>query len=159
MLAQPGAHHAGGIRPEDARAAGLGVGTHPDRVVHRDVLDVEHGQGDAGIDHFEQAVDHVRRGDAAQHGVGTGGRDRIAHRIEHRQAGDLGAALARRDAADDRRPAGHHALGEEPPGRAGDALHQDLRVRIDQDAHAACPDAAARDRASTLSVASRSDGL
>ena len=38
----------------------------------------------------------------------------------------VGAALARRDAADDRRSARDHALREEPPGLAGDALHQDL---------------------------------
>ena len=140
----------------------LGVRAHPDGVVHRDVLDVEHGQRDAGVHHLEDAVDHVRRRDAAEHGVGSGGSNCFAHRVEHRHAGDAGAALARRDAADERacRAATIFSANSRPVVPVMPCMRM-LRIGTDQDRHRAIP--ALRDiastTASTRAVASLRDGV
>src|SRR5204863_661706 len=63
-------------------------------------------------------------------------RDRLGHRVEHRHAVHLAAALARRDAAHDLRAVGHHLLRMERAVAAGDALDDQARALVDQDAHA-----------------------
>ena len=59
-------------------------------------------------------------------------------KIGHR-ALELLAALARRDAADDLRAVLHHLLRVERAVAPGDALHDQRRVVVDEDAHAAFP--------------------
>ena len=129
--------------------------------MHRDVLDVEAGERDAGIHHLEDSVDRILRRDAAEDGVRSRGSNCFAHGVEHGQARNAGAAFAGGDSAHERGTMGDHLLREEPPGRAGDPLDEDARIGTDQDRHRAIP--ALRDiastTASTRAVASLSDGV
>src|SRR5688572_99355 len=52
---------------------------------------------------------------------------------------DVLAALARRDAGDDQRPVGLVAQAVEPALSAGQALHDDLGVGVDEDRHVTHP--------------------
>ena len=67
--------------------------------------------------------------------------DRLRDRVEDRHAVDLAALAARRDAADDLRAgAVVEALAGQVHGlAAGDALDDEGRVLVDEDAHAAAP--------------------
>src|SRR5437588_10960976 len=72
-----------------------------------------------------------------------------------------GAALARRDAAQDVGAVGDHLLRVKRPLVAGEALHHDARRFVEQDAHAAAPAlraattrSAASDRVAAVSMGS-----
>ena len=72
--------------------------------------------------------------------------DALRDGVEHRDAVDVAPAAARRDAADDPRAAAVvEALAGEVHGLApGDALDDERRVRVDEDAHAEAPATARR---------------
>ena len=86
MLARPGLTTPAELGPRRRVPRGLRVSTHPDCVMHRDVLDIEHGQGDARVHHFVHAVENVGWGDAAEDGISSRRRNRLAHRVEHGNA-------------------------------------------------------------------------
>ena len=69
--------------------------------------------------------------DASAPVFSTASRDRV----EHRQAEVLGAALARRDAADHLRAVIERLARVERAGLAGHPLRDDLRVAVDENAH------------------------
>src|SRR5439155_7386792 len=62
-------------------------------------------------------------------------RHRLGDGVEDRNALDVLAALARRDAGDDVRPVGAIPETVEAPFAAGQALHHEARVAVDDDRH------------------------
>ena len=112
--------HLGDVGARDP----LGHDDHePDPVLER----LEHGVlGERGRDGDDRAVD--RRAVV---------RDRLGDGVEHRHAVDVAAEPARRHAADDLRAgAVVEALAREVDGLApGDALDDERRLGVDQDAH------------------------
>src|SRR6185503_6681136 len=78
-----------------------------------------------------------------QRAIRPGGLDRILHRVPDREAVVGGAALPRRHAAHDHGAVFLAARGMEGAFLAGDPLHEDSGVAIDEDAHARAPRASA----------------
>src|SRR5581483_1197754 len=76
-----------------------------------------------------------RSGDEDDRDVRAGPLDRLANGVEDRKPLDALAAAAGGDAADDVRAVLAHLSRVEQALASGDALDQDARVDIDQDAH------------------------
>ena len=131
------------VRRDDPRA----VGADQARAgVFQRAFDLDHVQdgdafGDAddkryvGVDGFQNSVRGKGRWDVDHTGVGAGLGHGIGHGVEDRQVEVLGAAFARRHAADHLRAIGDGLLGMEGPLRAGEALADDLGVVVDQYGH------------------------
>ena len=90
---------------------------------------------DAGVGRFHHRVGGKRRRHEDHRRVRAGLLHRLAHRVEDRPAFVRRAALAGRDAADDRRPVGRGLLGVKRPLAAGQALDEQARVLVDQNGH------------------------
>ena len=105
-------------------------------------------QRHAGVGRLEHRVGREGRGDEDARGVRAGLRDRLGDGVEDRHAAVEGrlAALARRDAGDDVRAVLEHRGRVELALAAGDALDQEPRLAVDEDAHAAVPTPRRRDR-------------
>src|SRR5690606_37135244 len=108
---------------------------HAQHVQHRDALGDGDDDLDAGRGRLEDRVGRERRRDVDDRSIGAGGVDRLAHGVEHRQLDVGGAALAGGHAADDLGAVLHHLGGMEGALLAGEALHDHLRVLVDQNGH------------------------
>src|SRR5204862_527816 len=127
--------HARAVRADHGHAFAPDIRVGQEHVVRRDVLgDADQG-ADAGVDRF---VDRVRREsgrDEDKRGVRARFRDRVGDGVEYRDPFDVLAALARRYAGDDVRPVVAVPQAVEAPLAAGQALHDQTRVFVDDDRH------------------------
>ena len=134
-LASPGRDDAGAVGADQTGRHAVQVGADPDHVQHRDAFGDADDELDAGVGGLQDGVG----GKAGRHvddgGVGLGGVHRLAHRVEHRDAGHPAAALARRHAGDDVGAILQHLPGVKLALAAGDALHNQACVFVDQNAH------------------------
>ena len=127
-----GADEAGAVRADDPGLLAVGDVVRPQLcgVVDRDALGDDDAQADLGVDRLERGglgerrrdEDHGHVGAGGLHGLGDGPEDRDLCAVDV----DLGAGLARVDAADDLGAGGEHALGVLHALRAGHALDDDL---------------------------------
>ena len=104
-------------------------------VQRRDALGDADDDGDAGLRRLEDRVRGAGRRHVDDRRVGARLLDGLGDGVEHREAFVHDAALAGRDAADDVGAVLAHLLGVEGPGRAGDALDDQLRVFSDENRH------------------------
>jgi len=114
----------------------LQVAAHLHHVQHRDALGDGDDELDPGVGRLDDGVRRVGGRDEDAASVGA----RLLHRLLHGvEDGHLalkaGAAAAGRHARHELRPVGQHLLGVEAARRAGDALDEDARVPVDEDAH------------------------
>src|SRR5712671_6472935 len=138
-------------RRDQARAVGADEpargareeGLHPHHVRHRHPLGDAHDERHPRVGRLHDGVGGGGGRDEDQRAVGAGGLGRLLHRVPDREALVGGAALAGRDPA-------HHlgavllaARGVEGALLAGDALHEDAGLLVDEDAHAWAPRASA----------------
>ena len=127
-------------------------------VADRNAFGDAHDQAHAGVRGFDDRVGGERRRNVDHRGVGARLHHRLGDAVEDRHAVHLLPALAGRDAGHDLRAVAHHLLGVERTVATGDALHQQARAPVDQDAHArtSCAFAiTARTPSSMLVVAER----
>jgi hypothetical protein len=112
---------------------------HLGHVAARDALGDDHDQLDAVLDRLEDGVlgERGRDGDDGAVDRRAVVLDRLGDGVEHRHPVDLAAEPAGRDAADDLRAgAVVEALARQVHGlAAGDALDDERRVFVDEDAH------------------------
>src|SRR5664280_1133157 len=116
-------------------APAAGVGPELGAVVHRDALGDDHTQRYAGVHGFLDRGLSPGRGHEPDRDVGPGFGDRLLHGTEHRDAVNIRPRLARVDAGDDVGPGGHHPPGVLGAFGAGDALDEDLAVRVEKGRH------------------------
>src|SRR5207253_5330021 len=151
------ADHAGAVRPDERRPPIPGVTPqvplHPNHVLRGNAIGDRHDEADAGVRGLHDRVGAEGRGNEDETGGGARALHRLLDRVEHRPPQVLAAALPRRDAAHDVRAIGDHFPGVERPLVAGEALDDDPRLLVEQDAHAASPASRA---ATTRSAASES---
>src|SRR5262245_1841395 len=121
---------------EPARSPGE-EGLHPYHVRHRHPLGDAYDERHARVRGFHDGVGGRRRGHEDQRAVGAGRLHRVLHRVPDREALVGGAALARRHPAHHLRAVLLAAGGVERALLAGDPLHQDARIAVDEDAHGA----------------------
>ena len=131
------------VGADDAGAVLGGQLDHLRDVASGDSLGHDHDELHAVLDRLEHRVLREGRGDGHDRAVDRRAvvLDRLGHRVEHRHAVDVAAEPAGGDAADD---LGALAIVEALAGQvdglaAGDALDDEGRVLVDQDAHAATP--------------------
>src|SRR3954464_15611677 len=131
------------VRADDPRAAQRGELDHLRDVAARDALGDDHDELDAALDRLEHRVlaERRRHRDDAALDRRLVVRDRLLDAVEDRHAVDVAPAPARGDTADDLRAgAVLEALAREVHGLApGDALDDERRGLVDEDAHAAAP--------------------
>src|SRR5512146_1258580 len=128
------------IRSDEPRATLPDEGKHARHVQHRHAFGDRHDELDPGVRRLEHRVrsEHRRHVDhrcvraGCGDGVGDGVEDR--HRVL-----EFLAPLPGRDAGHDPGAVLHHLLGVERAVAARDPLHDDGRVLVDEDAHAALP--------------------
>src|SRR5690606_20661247 len=141
---------AGTVGADQDRATAFHVLFHLDHVQHRNAFRDADDEVEIGVHRFHDGVRGKRRRDVEDGSGRAGGFLRFPDRVEHRQADrlaalegnvHLGAALARRDAADHLRAVVEGALGVEQAGLAGDALRDHFRLLVHQDAHGFPPSA------------------
>ena len=89
----------------------------------------------AGLGSLQNSVGGKSRGHENDAGIGLRGGYGIGHGVEHGPAEVLGAALAGRNAAHYLGAVIHHLLRVERAFRAGEALHDNLGIFIDENAH------------------------
>ncbi len=90
---------------------------------------------DAGVGGFHDGVGRETPGGTKMmRGVGAGFLDGLGHGVEDGEALVLVAALAGRHAADDVGAVVHHLLGVERALGAGDALHDEARIFVNENA-------------------------
>ncbi|EAU64946.1 conserved hypothetical protein [Stigmatella aurantiaca DW4/3-1] len=132
-----GGDDAGAVRPDEAHARlALQVALGPDHVVDGDALGDGDDEGDARVRRLHDGVGREGRRHEEDRGVGAGLLHRVRHRVEDGHlALEVGATLTGGDAADELRAVLQHLLRVERTGRARDALAEDLRIVIDEDAH------------------------
>ena len=123
------------VRPDEDALRSAERALHPHHVEDRDALGDAHDQFDPGIDRFEDRVGGIGRRHINDTSRRAGPGARLLDRVEHRQVEMLGAALARGHAADHPRAVGDRLLGVKGALRAGEALADHRRRRIDQDRH------------------------
>src|SRR5690606_5517759 len=137
------------IRPDQPGAAALQHGFDADHVEHRHALGDADDELDAGVGRFEDRVRRERRWHVNDANRGAGRALRVRDGIEDRQPEVLLAAAARRHAADHLRAVGQALLRVERALLAGQALANNFRLGVDQNAHAVPPA-----RATTFEAAS-----
>ena len=115
---------------------------HSSHVQDRNPLSDADDQPDPGIVCFEDRVGGERRRNEDQRAVGTGLLDRFLNGVEDGEAIDLRPPFAGSTPADEDVLTRTMFLGVRPallrvkqPGLAGDALTNDFRVLVDEDAH------------------------
>ena len=104
-------------------------------VERRNALGDADDQIDFRVGRFHDGVGRERRRHENHRGVGAGLVGRFLHGVEDRPALVRGAALARRDAADNLRAVSGAGFRMKRAFAAGQALHDDSRIFIDQDCH------------------------
>ena len=133
LMTVPALRPAPGVRPEGGA------------VVDRDTFGDDDGERDPGVDRLDHRVLGERRRHEADGDVGAGLGHRLAHRAEDRQDGavevHLGAGLAGVHSADDAGARGEHPLGVLGALAAGDALHDDRGLGVQEDGHVLTPPA------------------
>ena len=100
-----------------------------------DVLGDADRRRDAGVGRLVDRVGREAGGDEDERRVRAGRGDGGGDRVEDRDAVDVLAALAGRDAGDDVRAVVAVAQAEEAALAAGQALHEQPRVAVDEDRH------------------------
>src|SRR5690349_2807681 len=106
-----------------------------DHVIHRYAFCDANDQPDTGVGGFENRIRGKWRRDEDQRRIAVRLRDSVAHAVEHRDPLDLLSRLPRRHARDDLRSVSLALRGMERSFLSGDALHDDARIFIDQNAH------------------------
>src|SRR5271169_377275 len=134
-LALVGGDDAGAVRPDQPSLGTGQAALDPHHVENRDALGDAGNKRDFGIDRFEDRVGRKGRRHIDNAGVAPGFGARLVNRVEHRQIEMPGAAFSRGDAADHLGAVGDRLLRVKRTLRAGEALTQDLRRRIDQNRH------------------------
>ena len=127
--------HAGAIRADEAAVLTHQVPACADHVEHGNpsVMATMRPMPASAASRIASAQNGGR--DKDQRTVRPGFRDGLLDRVEHGKAVDLGSAFARRDAPDHRRAVRPALLAVKEPSLAGDALADDSRVLVDQNAH------------------------
>ena len=126
---------AGAVRAEHRHALGADVGVDAEHLVGGQALGDADDGADARVDGLVDRVGCKARRDEDHRRVRARLGDRVRDRVEDRDSLDVLAALARGHAGDD---LGAVALVPEPVERslgAGQALHEQLRVLVDDDRH------------------------
>ena len=109
---------------------------HPHHVHHRNSFGDADDQLDAGIDRFQDSIRRARRRHENDRDVATGFLARFPDGVEDRHlAFKLLPAFPGRDASDHIGPVFHALLGMESARAAGDALHAEPSVFIDENRH------------------------
>ena len=135
ILHLPGEMMPGTIGPDQPRLLGLQELPDLDHVHRRNAFGDADDQRNVGVGGFHDGVGRDRRRNKDHGGVGAGLFDRFAHGVEDGPAFVRGAAFAGRDAADDLRAVRGGVLGVECAFAAGEALHQQVVLFINKDAH------------------------
>ena len=130
-----GRDDAGAVGADEARLRVLELRPDLHHVVDRDAFGDADDQRQAGVFGFEDGVGGERRRHEDDGGVGAGLLYRLGDGVEDRPALVGGAAFAGRDAADDFGAVFGAALRVEGSFFAGDSLHDEARIFIDQDRH------------------------
>ena len=91
--------------------------------------------GTRGVERFENGVRGIRRRHENQRRIRAGLANRIRDRVEHRHVKVLGASLAGRHARDHFGAVLDHLLRVEAAFAPGEALHDDARLFVDENAH------------------------
>src|SRR5688572_28015888 len=134
-LARARRDDARAVRTDEQAAVAGQRSLHFHHVVHRDAFGDAHDELDAGVGRFENRIGRVRR----RHVDHADRRTRLFHcfarSVEHRQIEVLLAAAAGRHAADDFGAVRNALLGMKRTLLAREALADDARVLVDQNAH------------------------
>src|SRR5258708_732535 len=146
----------GTVRAQEAGALLLHEGIHSRHVQHRHALGDAGDEPDAGAGGFHHRVPPEHRGHVNDGRIRIGGTHRVRHGVEdlHRSAKGL-TAFPGRHAANDLRAVLDHLLRVKAAIAARDALHDDRRGLVDEDAHAAFPPCASA--TACLTASSMSD--
>jgi hypothetical protein len=134
---------AGAVGTDETRAPAPQGRLDPGHVGDRNALGDRDHEAHARVGRFQNRVGGEGRwnenhgGQAAR--VGLGRPDGFLHRVKNGNTVDVPPALARRDAADHTGAVIAATLGVEGTGAPGDALHDDLGVVVDENAHDAAP--------------------
>ena len=132
----PGVIRPGQFGAEQPHRFALQVAHHHRGVTHRDSFRDADDQRDARVGRFQDGVRRERRRHEDERNVRAGTVHGIAYAIEHGDAVQNGfPALARRHAGDEVGPVCLAALRVETPLTSRDALHQQARILVHQDAH------------------------
>ncbi len=142
-LALTGGDHPGGVGADDDRLVSQGVAFHAHHVLHRDAVGDHHDHFDARLQRLHDRVGGERRRHEDRADIGAGAAYRLGHGIEHRPLQMHHAALARGHAAHHIGAHAHRLCRMEAGVLAGEALKDDLRILIHQNAHCAAPRTAA----------------
>ena len=110
------------------------LGFHPHHVDHRNSFGDANDQLDAGIDRFQDSIRRAGRGNENHRDVAAGFLARFPDGVEDRHfVLKLLAAFPGRDAGDDLGAVFHALLRVKSAGAAGDALHAEAGVFIDEE--------------------------
>src|SRR3954470_15860191 len=142
--------HTGAIGPDKRRVRAGEIRVHRRHVAHGDPFGDADRESDAGVGGLQDRVGREPRRHEDHRGVRAGGRDRLPDGVEHRDTLDVLAALPGSDPSYHRRPVRTVPERVERALRARDALHHQLGIGADEDAHAA----AAASRAASSAAAS-----
>ena len=140
----PRGQRSGAVRPDQAHVAALDERVETEHLVRGNTLGDADDRPDPRVDRLVHRVGGERRRHEDHRGVRAGLGHRRGHGVEDRDPLDVLAALARRDACDDVRAVRTVSEPVESPLRAGEALHDEARLRIDEDRHQAASSTARR---------------
>ena len=109
---------------------------HAHHVHHRNSFRDANDELDAGIDRFENSIRRARRRHENHRDIAAGFLPRFPDRVEDRHlAVEHLAAFSRRHTSDNVRAVLHALARMKSAGAAGDSLHEQSRVFIDEDGH------------------------
>src|SRR3954468_19519493 len=134
-LAFAGGHHAGTIRPDQARLRARQRTLHLHHVLDRNAFCDADDQLDLRLDRLGNRIGRAGRRHVDHAGVAAGLGLGLADGVEHRKIEMGGAAFAGRSAADHLGAVGDRLLGMEGAVLAGEALADNLGVLVDEDSH------------------------
>ena len=132
----PGVMRPGAVGAQEPRLLPFQVAHHHRRIAYGDALRDADDERYAGVSGFEDGVGGERRWHEDERDVRAGLGDGLLHAVEDRNlVHEALAALAGGNARDEVGAVGHAALGVEAALAPGDALHQQARVLVHQNAH------------------------
>ena len=120
------------VRPDETCFPAFHVTAHLHHVENRDMLRDADNKIEVGVNRLHDAVRRKARGNVNDRSRRARSLHGICNRVEHGNALDLLTRLARRHACDDLRAVVEHLLRVERRRFARDALHDNLRIFINQ---------------------------